>query len=436
MNSSAVTTVGHWNILVLAARCSQDWKIPRCPLLLMFDLIRSAARLFLIGCAGAVLGLAGFILSVLAYVTEAMSGKRLRKLATDALVVPESTSPPRDRDLRTRKPRMSQTRHDRSKRSSDRPRSPKSPRARLSGSGPRSPVTSSSPSHGPETPSPEQPEQQRPGRSRRRRSQGPTREIKSVDDVVVTNLAGPAPKIVTPEVTTGTPPPWRPQRSFSDVSSSQSSEISARRLSLEDHSPISGRRVFMKIKDSHSQLRERCLIRVQSMPPHKSSARPLRTDPYQAPYFFPSPMSPEAATYIQDVVNERQGTSVQPAMNPDDVESNTTNAIPVPSPPRVNQDRENTARPNRAPSPSPSLPTDKTEASPSTKRHRWSLHLPHLPLHHHAHDGVRLVDGNAQEKGGTTVHKELFSRLKFGHHRRRHGIGSADSHLTVSSAVS
>lgn len=62
MNSSAVTTVGHWNFLALAARCSQDWKILRCPLLLMFDLIRSAARLFLIGSAGAVLGLAGFIL--------------------------------------------------------------------------------------------------------------------------------------------------------------------------------------------------------------------------------------------------------------------------------------------------------------------------------------------------------------------------------------
>ncbi len=62
MNSSAVTTAGHWNILLLAARCSQVWKIPRCPLLLMFDLIRYAARLFLIGSAGAVLGIAGFII--------------------------------------------------------------------------------------------------------------------------------------------------------------------------------------------------------------------------------------------------------------------------------------------------------------------------------------------------------------------------------------
>lgn len=191
------------------------------------------------------------------------------------------------------------------------------------------------------------------------------------------------------------------------------------------------------------------------MPPRKSSARPQRTDPYQAPYFFPSPMSPEAATYIQQVVNERQGTSVLPAMSPDADESSSTKVIPVPSPPRANQGRENTSRPNRAPSPSPSLPVEKAEASTSTKRQRWSLHLPHLPLHNHAHDGVRLVDGNAQEKGGTTVHKEFFSKLKFGHHRRyaylfnanghssqlkavhrRHGIGSADSHMTVSSTLS
>lgn len=117
--------------------------------------------------------------SILAYIKEAMGGKRPRRLATNALAVPESTSPARDRDLRTRKPRMSQTRHDRSKRSSDRPRSPKSPRARLSGSGSRSTVTSSSPSQGPEAPSSEQPEQQRPGRSRRRRSQVPTHEMVS-----------------------------------------------------------------------------------------------------------------------------------------------------------------------------------------------------------------------------------------------------------------
>ncbi|PIL31541.1 hypothetical protein GSI_06243 [Ganoderma sinense ZZ0214-1] len=319
MNSSAVTTVGHWNIPVLAAPCSQDWKILRCSLVLMFDLIRSAARLFLVGSAGAVIGLAGFILSILAYIKEAVGGRRSRKLGADVLAAPESTSPPRDRDHRTRKPRMN--RHDRSKRSNDRPRSPKFP-----GSGSRSTVTSSSPSKGPE-----EPEQERPGRPRRRRTQSSTREMSSVDDVVVTNPMRPAPTTVTLEVTTEIPPPRRPQRSLSEVSSAQSFEISTRRLSLEEHLPISGRRVLMKIKDSHT-------------------------------------------TYIQEVVNERQGTYIQPTTSPVAVESNTTNAILIPSPPR--------------------------------------------------------------EKGGTTAHKELFSRLKFGHHRRRHGIGSADSHVTVSTVAS
>ena len=62
MNRSRVTPPGHWSLFVLAARYPQDWKIPRCPLVLMFDLVRSVTKLFLIGSAGAVLGVAGFIL--------------------------------------------------------------------------------------------------------------------------------------------------------------------------------------------------------------------------------------------------------------------------------------------------------------------------------------------------------------------------------------
>ena len=107
--------------------------------------------------------------SILAYIKEAMGGRQPRKLSVDVLAAPELTSPPRDRDRRTRMPRKPQTRHDRTKRSSDRP---KSPRARFSGSG--STVTSSSPSRDLEGP-----EQERPGRPRRRRTQGSTREMVS-----------------------------------------------------------------------------------------------------------------------------------------------------------------------------------------------------------------------------------------------------------------
>ncbi len=121
-----------------------------------------------------------FILqSILAYIKETVNGRRPRKLGTAVLSVPESTSSPRDRDLRARNPRMPQTRHDRSKRLSDRPRSPKSPRARPAGSGLRSAVTSSSSSQSPEAPSPQELQPQRPGRSPRRPSQSATREMVS-----------------------------------------------------------------------------------------------------------------------------------------------------------------------------------------------------------------------------------------------------------------
>ncbi|KAI1793981.1 hypothetical protein LXA43DRAFT_999170 [Ganoderma leucocontextum] len=435
MNWSAVTTEGHWNLLVLVTRCSQDWKIPNYPLALMFDLIRSAARLFLIGSAGAVLGVAGFILSILAYIKETIDSRRPRGLGADvaSAYTSASVSPPRDRDLRARYSRKPQTRHDRSKWSSDRSRSPKSPRARLAGSGPRSTVTSPNSSQGPETPSSKESEQQGPNISRRRRSQGPTSEMKSVDDAIATHPVTPVLNEVTPGVTTALPP-WRTQRTFSDVSSAQYSELSAGRLSSEERSPISGRRVLTKIKDRHTHLREHCLNRVHSIPNPKSSARPLRTDPYQAPYFFPSPMSPEAATYIQEVVNERHGTHLQPTLNSSPVEANALNPTPVPSSTRVNNESEEVARPalpsSRPPSPAPSL--YKMELPHPTRRHRWSLHLPHLPHHHHVNDGARVADGHAQEKGGTAVHKEFFAKLKFGHHRRRHGIGSADSHAAVS----
>lgn len=442
MNRSAVTPAGRWSLFVLAARCPQDWKIPRCPLVLMFDLVRSAARLFLIGSAGAMLAVAGFILSILAYIKQTVDRRTPRRLGTEVSSMPESTSLPRDHDLRARNARMPQTpsRHDRLKRSSERPRSSKSSRVR---SGPRSTVTSSGSSLGPETPSPEESEPQGPGPSSRSRSQEPESidGMKSVDDGITASLVAPVLREVSPapEVTT-TVPPLTLRRSLSDVSSAQSSELSARRLSLDGHLPISGRRVLRKIKDSHTNLRERCLTRVQSIPSRRPSARPLRTDPYQAPYYFPSPMSPEAATYVQEVVNERQGINLLSTMNSLVVEPNSLNAITDPSSTRIDQGSERVARPtvsaSRPPSPTSSLPVAKVEVSPSTRRHKWSLHFPHLPHHHPVNDGPRLVDGHSQETGGTTVYKELFSKLKLGHHRRRHGIGSVDSHATVSSVAS
>ena len=114
--------------------------------------------------------------SILAYIKEAMGVTRPRRLSTDVFAASESTSLPRDRDRRTRKPSMPQTRHDRPKQLSGRPRSAKSPRAHLSESGPRSTVRTLSSS----SLDPKEPEQERLGRPRRRRTQGSTQEMVSL----------------------------------------------------------------------------------------------------------------------------------------------------------------------------------------------------------------------------------------------------------------
>lgn len=72
-----------------------------------------------------------------------------------------------------------------------------------------------------------------------------------------------------------------------------------------------------------------CLIRVASgldftHISHHKHPRPRspvrRTDPYQAPYFFPTPLSPDAAGYAKRVRMERGGTS-----SPEDI------SIPLPA---------------------------------------------------------------------------------------------------------
>ena len=116
-------------------------------------------------------------------------------------------------------------------------------------------------------------------------------------------------------------------------------------------------------------MRERCLTRVQYIPSLEPSARPLRTDAYQAPYFFPSPMSPEAATYIQEVINERQGTNLFSIMNSPVVQSNPLDALPDPSTTCVNREPERVARPtlssSRPPSPTPSLQALRPQHGPN-----------------------------------------------------------------------
>ena len=151
------------------------------------------------------------------------------------------------------------------------------------------------------------------------------------------------------------------------------------------------------------------------MPMSRPPARPTparRTDPYQAPYFFPTPMSPEAETYLQEVVRERHGAPSQLASEPSTIDSTVVIASPPSSPSRNDSEKA------RQPSP-PSPPTRPTARQPtagsrdSQRRHRWSWHL---PLHHQSGERARSAEGARQEKG--SEHREVLTKLKFGHHRR------------------
>ncbi|TBU34474.1 hypothetical protein BD309DRAFT_946347 [Dichomitus squalens] len=424
MNCPANTTVATRHIFALAAHCSQDWKITKCPLALMFDLIEAGARLVLIGIASAVLAIAGFLLSVLAHVKEVTSGRSLRNISPDdAPATAESTSPSRERDSGVPSPRTSRAHRTPSKPSSSGPRHRDLSRGRHASRRDQSPTTLRSSSSAKEAPGSKKESEQRVT-SRKSRLRRPICQTLP-DAAPVASPVRTSPDTTRIVEITTTLPPLRPTRAFSDISSNQSSELSAESPVPEEHSPLPGRQVLQKLKERHSYLRERCLVRAQSMPVPRTrtTSRPARrTDPYQAPYFFPTPMSPEAGTYLQEVVKERHGEypqPVEPVTESSTIDPNAALALSPSSP-----TREESAKPPQ-PTPPPSPPARSTAREPAAeaehrqRRQRWSWHMPHLPSHHQSNERGRSVEGARQDK-------EILSKLKFGHHRRRHGTGSDD----------
>ena len=155
------------------------------------------------------------------------------------------------------------------------------------------------------------------------------------------------------------------------------------------------------------------------LPKHKPS-RPApstrRTDPYQAPFFFPTPMSPQAGTYFQEVLNERKGLG--PLVDGIVVSEHREVTSPTSSPVSLQQalpDQAATAAETESVTPNPDLLS--AEDSHSTARHRWSWHFPLRPR---LPDRTRSVDAprRAPEKTDSSEHKDGFSKFKFGHHRR------------------
>ncbi|KAF7793451.1 hypothetical protein EIP86_004563 [Pleurotus ostreatoroseus] len=129
-----------------------------------------------------------------------------------------------------------------------------------------------------------------------------------------------------------------------------------------------------------------------------------RTDPYQAPYFFPTPLSPEAVDYVDKVRSERVGFSPEQRPKPSlpsvrRTRSPSPHARPSPPPqPPVQQEMLPTpaASPQRgahldlAPDSPELASTSGPEVAPSSastgsrsgsmKRRSW-----HISLHHHHH---------------------------------------------------
>lgn len=159
-------------------------------------------------------------------------------------------------------------------------------------------------------------------------------------------------------------------------------------------------------------VRERCLIRVHSMPPTKSAKPVRRTDPYQAPYYFPTPLSPDADIYVEQVLSERQGARVtdpvsfrqyrdRVSLSPRTSPKSKEELLPPPTPDIV---VSGTAQVSAEPTPEPPMRPSLRE-----KSHRWSWHLPHL------HHKSQQDEAEPQE----TVEKpQTPARFLFGHHRR------------------
>ncbi|KAI0660506.1 hypothetical protein C8Q70DRAFT_975926 [Cubamyces menziesii] len=160
------------------------------------------------------------------------------------------------------------------------------------------------------------------------------------------------------------------------------------------------------------------------MPNAKVAKVARRTDPYQAPYYFPTPLSPDADTYVEQVRRERKGT-VRTTTDPISFRQ-YWEPVPLPSPrtspkgktqslPPVESEieqQETAGEPSVATSSDnkpPVIVEPEEESTPRQMHHRWSFHLPHLPRKMHS------VDSSQQEVRLTEKHS---SRSLFGHHRR------------------
>ncbi|KAI0830749.1 hypothetical protein BC628DRAFT_1355448 [Trametes gibbosa] len=403
-----------------------------CPVARMFELVRAALRLALIASASVVLALSGMIVSVVALLRQTY--ERWLGLShlphTIGLQHEPNSFPLRDRDRSASRDRRSPSRI----RSLNMSRSSSSNRH----DGERTPLRSS-------------PE---PMYSTEERHRGPSaliqRRVRRQRDAIFPTLDLPSMDSAMEAVESSSLPIARPPL---DVLTDAASKKAVRALSSPaqlhtDSSPVhstdssialdsteeiaklerspSHKHVLQCLKDHHNQFRERCLVRVPSPPNAKPVKQARRTDPYEAPYYFPTPLSPDVDIYVQQVRSERQASQVTDTItsrqhrdsvsqSPRTSPKSTEHFLPPIIPEHPVQELQEPA----APPVEPRLDTP-TRLPLREKTHRWSWHLPHIHSKAH-HDEPERREGS---QGG--AQSALPAKFLFRHHRRRHGTASED----------
>ncbi|KAI0756571.1 hypothetical protein C8Q80DRAFT_42565 [Daedaleopsis nitida] len=421
MNASCIVQLfsAHY-LLLVAANSFNDWKVSACPVPLMLEFLQSVVKFLFVGTASVLLALVGIFLSVIAYVKKS---NRLNARRIEGAEKPNSVT--NVRDARTNSPNHM----------------PRARRASSTHPAPLQPIASTSQLPPLTLPLPS------PGSPRARSSSPCLRWMhKKHRHVVSMPIAEETPSADTAiEAAQGSdvsspvqhrrdPSPHTGQASRVSTSvdgdssvGNRSAEPSEMSLSSQEQSCAPGRGVLQKIRGHRAQLREQCLNRAQSppMPKTKPSRPARRTDPYQAPFFFPTPMSPQAGTYRQEVISERQGLSPPQGV---------FTASPPPSPMFI---RQALLEPGSAmlsldtpvvsSAVSPAEPEATVQPSrPPMKSHRWSWHNPLRP--DASGPSVESAQPHGKpEKASLSEVKEGFRGFRFGHHRRRHGVGSDDS---------
>ncbi|KAI9057086.1 hypothetical protein FKP32DRAFT_1607540 [Trametes sanguinea] len=418
-----------------------------CPVGRMLELIQAGLRLVLIGAASVVLALVGILLSIVAAVRRAYERWRGIEISEDVALVHDLPSPPLSPRDRVSPQPCRRERPSHSRKSTATSRSTKSPFS--DDAGPRTPLRASPESLLPAeelastTSGSSQVRHRRQGRRQRTTAPMYERPLPSIDTAMESVADASLPSPVRPPLdvlsSTSGEDAVRALSSPGPLLGDSSTEPSVESMPVAEgstrleRSPSPSRRVFQRLKDHHTQF-QRCLSRVHSMPNAKSSKPVRRTDPYQAPYYFPTPLSPDADTYVQELRAERQcaRTTSDPTTfrqywepiilpSPRSSPKNKVQPLPPAEPEAEIIQSETSEEPADLRTDGEHEAEGASEKRPRPVHHRWSWHLPLLP-----HTSKKMQSSESTPREAPALEKRNSSMFLFGHNRRRHGTASED----------